>query len=78
MTTAGSALALNGRGLGRLKFRAAVEPCVNLAVIADGDYPDAIELAAAVSRTAPFYPEGGIKNVGRRDGLATRYRAQAC
>jgi cysteate synthase len=42
-----------------------------LVVIADGDYPDAIELAAAVSRTAPFYPEGGIRNVGRRDGLAT-------
>jgi cysteate synthase len=40
-------------------------------VITDGDYPDAIELAAAVSRTAPFYPEGGIRNVGRRDGLAT-------
>ena len=59
------------KGLGRLKFRAAVEPCVNLVVIADGDYPDAIELAAAVSKTAPFYPEGGIRNVGRRDGLAT-------
>ena len=44
---------------------------MNLVVIADGDYPDAIELVAAVSRTAPFYPEGGIRNVGRRDGLAT-------
>jgi cysteate synthase len=59
------------KGLGRLKFRAAIEPCVNLVVIEDGDYPDAIELAAAVSRMAPFYPEGGIRNVGRRDGLAT-------
>jgi cysteate synthase len=59
------------KGLSRLRFRAAIEPCVNLVVIEDGDYPDAIELAAAVSKTAPFYPEGGIKNVGRRDGLAT-------
>jgi cysteate synthase len=59
------------RGLSRLRFRAAIEPCVNLVVIEDGDYPDAIGLAAAVSRTPPFYPEGGIKNVGRRDGLAT-------
>src|SRR5947209_5202955 len=59
------------KGLGRLRFRAAIEPCVNLVVITDGDYPDAIELAAAVSRTAPFYPEGGVRNVGRRDGLAT-------
>lgn len=59
------------KGLGRLRFRAAIEPCVNVVVIEDGDYPDAIELAAAVSSTAPFYPEGGIRNVGRRDGLAT-------
>lgn len=59
------------KGLSRLMFRAAIEPCVNLVVIADGDYPDAIELAAAVSKTPPFYPEGGIRNVGRRDGLAT-------
>jgi cysteate synthase len=59
------------KGLGRLMFRVAVDPCVNLVVIEDGDYPDAIELAAAVSRTAPFHSEGGIRNVGRRDGLAT-------
>jgi len=59
------------KGLGRLRFRATIEPCVNLVVIEDGDYPDAIGLAAAVSKTAPFYPEGGIRNVGRRDGLAT-------
>ncbi len=59
------------KGLSRLRFRTAIEPCVNLVVLEDGDYPDAIELAAAVSRAAPFYPEGGIKNAGRRDGLAT-------
>lgn len=59
------------KGLSRLRFRTAIEPCVNLVVIEDGDYPDAIELAAAVSSAPPFYPEGGIKNVGRRDGLAT-------
>lgn len=58
------------KGLSRLMFRAAIDPCVNLVVIEDGDYPDAIELAAAISRTAPFYAEGGIRNVGRRDGLA--------
>jgi cysteate synthase len=59
------------KGLGRLRFRAAIEPCVNVVVIQDGDYPDAIELAAGVSGAAPFYPEGGVRNVGRRDGLAT-------
>jgi cysteate synthase len=64
-------LIVPGKGLRRFKFRAALHPCVNLVSIDDGDYPDAIELAANVSRALPFQAEGGIKNVGRRDGLAT-------
>jgi cysteate synthase len=60
-----------GRGLRRLRFHAPLHPCVKLVVIDDGDYPDAIALAAAVSRIPPFQAEGGVKNVGRRDGLAT-------
>lgn len=60
-----------GKSLRRFRFRDSIHPCVNLAVIDDGDYPDAIELAAAVSRIPPFCAEGGVKNVGRRDGLAT-------
>jgi cysteate synthase len=59
------------RGLRRFSFRDSLHPCVNLVVIDDGDYPDAIELASAVSRMPAFLPEGGVKNVGRRDGLAT-------
>jgi cysteate synthase len=59
------------KGLDRLRLRTRIAPCVNLVVIEDGDYPDAIELAAAISESEPFYPEGGVKNVGRRDGLAT-------
>lgn len=59
------------KGLRRFRFRDSLHPCVNLVVIDDGDYPDAIELAAAVSRIPTFLPEGGVKNVGRRDGLAT-------
>jgi cysteate synthase len=58
-------------GLRRLKFRTPLDPCVHLVVIDDGDYPDAMELAAAVSELPPFQAEGGVKNVGRRDGLAT-------
>jgi cysteate synthase len=58
-------------GLRRLRFRMPLDPCVSLVVIDDGDYPDAIELAAEVSRLAPFQAEGGVKNVGRRDGLGT-------
>jgi cysteate synthase len=58
-------------GLRRFRFSTPLHPCVNLVVIDDGDYPDAMDLAASVSRRAPFQAEGGIKNVGRRDGLAT-------
>jgi cysteate synthase len=64
-------LIVPGKGLHRLKFRTSLNPCVTLVVIDDGDYTDAIELATAISRTDPFYLEGGIKNVGRRDGLGT-------
>jgi cysteate synthase len=60
-----------GNGLRRFSVRAPLHPCVTLVSIDDGDYPDAIELAASISRTLPFHAEGGIKNVGRRDGLAT-------
>ncbi|WP_406443850.1 cysteate synthase [Streptomyces sp. NBC_00631] len=58
------------KGLHRLRFPAPLDPCVALVVIDDGDYPDAIELAASICRTPPFQAEGGVKNVGRRDGLA--------
>jgi cysteate synthase len=59
------------KGLRRFKFRDSLHPCVNLVVIDDGDYPDAMQIASAISRIPDFLPEGGVKNVGRRDGLAT-------
>lgn len=59
------------KGLRRFRFREPLDPSVKLVVIDDGDYPDAITLAAAVSEMPHFHPEGGVKNVGRRDGLAT-------
>lgn len=59
------------KGLRRFRFRDTLDPCVNIVAIDDGDYPDAIDLATAVSRLPGFLPEGGVKNVGRRDGLAT-------
>ncbi|MFF4121507.1 cysteate synthase [Streptomyces sp. NPDC001714] len=59
------------KGLSRLRFRTELDPCVTLVVIEDGDYPDAIDLAARVGRLPSFRLEGGVKNVGRRDGLAT-------
>jgi len=58
-----------GNGLHRLSFQARLNRCVNVIVIDDGDYPDAMELASAVSRESPFCAEGGVRNVARRDGL---------
>lgn len=37
----------------------------------DSDYYDAIALAEKVTRIDGFFPEGGAKNVARRDGMAT-------
>jgi cysteate synthase len=42
-----------------------------LVTIDDGDYPDAMELAAVISEMPYFHAEGGVKNVARRDGLGT-------
>jgi cysteate synthase len=64
-------LIVPGKGLRRFSFLAPLEPCVSLVVIDDGDYPDAMDLAASVSGKIPFQAEGGVRNVGRRDGLAT-------
>jgi cysteate synthase len=64
-------LVVPGKGLQSFRFSVPLDPCVSLAVIDDGDYPDAIALAAEVSRLPSFQLEGGVRNVGRRDGLAT-------
>ncbi|UCF97470.1 MAG: cysteate synthase [Spirochaetaceae bacterium] len=47
-------------------------PEVKLAVLqGDGDYLDAIELAAKIAELDGYFPEGGAKNVARRDGMGT-------
>lgn len=57
--------------LGRFRFQAALQPWVQLVVIEDGDYPDAIGFAARLAGRPGFQLEGGVQNVGRRDGLGT-------
>jgi cysteate synthase len=57
--------------MARFRFRETLDPCVSIVAIEDGDYPDAIGFAETLSRSSPFQLEGGAKNVGRRDGLAT-------
>ncbi len=50
---------------------------VVVAVRAGMDYTDAIELAALLSESPGFRPEGGARNVARRDGMGTTYLAGA-
>ena len=53
-------------------------PNVHLAVLkGDTDYLDAIELGATISGFEEFFPEGGARNVARRDGMGTVVLAAA-
>jgi len=59
-------------GLDRLQFDEAVDPIVRIVSITElADYYDAITLADRISQLPGFYPEGGVRNVGRRDGIGT-------
>jgi cysteate synthase len=59
-------------GLERLQFDEAIDPLVRIvSVTGFADYYDAIILADRISQLPGFYPEGGVKNVGRRDGIGT-------
>lgn len=49
-----------------------LNPCVKLVATAKGsDYFDAIHLSNIICELDQFYPEGGAKNVARRDGMGT-------
>ncbi|MBV8883556.1 MAG: cysteate synthase [Chroococcidiopsidaceae cyanobacterium CP_BM_RX_35] len=57
-------------GLHRLKFTP-LDPVVKIVSLVGADYDDAIKLAASISQLDGFFQEGGVKNVGRRDGMGT-------
>ena len=49
-----------------------LNPCVKLVATERGsDYFDAIYLSNIICELDKFYPEGGAKNVARRDGMGT-------
>lgn len=49
-----------------------INPCVKIvAAGGDSDYSDAIKLSDIICAIDGFYPEGGAKNVARRDGMGT-------
>jgi len=55
-----------------LWFDHEINPCVKLVACESGaDYFDAIHLSNIACELDEFYPEGGAKNVARRDGMAT-------
>lgn len=58
--------------LPKLRFIDPLDPCVKIVTLGgDADYYDAIFLAEHVARVEGFFPEGGVRNVARRDGIAT-------
>jgi len=59
-------------GLPNLQFPDPIAPWVKVVSLTGfTDYSDAIALADSVSQLDGFFPEGGVKNVARRDGLGT-------
>lgn len=61
-----------GKVLHRLDFEEPPAECVQLVALGgEATYDDAIVLAEAIGGLEGFQLEGGIRNVGRRDGLAT-------
>jgi cysteate synthase len=59
-------------GLTNLRFSEVIDPCVKLVSLTGfSDYFDAITLANRVSQIDGFFPEGGVKNVAKREGLGT-------
>ena len=58
--------------LPKLRFSQPIDDCVKLVTISgDADYYDAISLADQIAQVKGFFPEGGVRNVARRDGIAT-------
>ena len=55
--------------LSKMRFPFSLASCVKVIAVASGDYMDAIRVAQAITRHEKFYPEGGVRNVARRDGL---------
>ena len=65
-------LSVPEENIGALWFEKPLNDCVKLICSPRGtDYFDAIALGDAACTSPKFFPEGGAKNVARRDGMAT-------
>lgn len=65
-------LCMPADNIGTMWFDEPVKDCVKLIVSRPGsDYFDAIHLSNLACKVEGFIPEGGAKNIARRDGMAT-------
>jgi cysteate synthase len=64
-------IVIPGRALDLLRLPEPQSPLVHVIVLDGAEYSDAITFAASVAELGGLSAEGGAKNVGRRDGLAT-------
>jgi cysteate synthase len=59
-------------GMRKMLFANPLKPCIKVICLTErAGYSDAISFAERISRADGFVSEGGVKNVGRRDGMAT-------
>lgn len=69
-------LCMPNDNISALWFDGKINPCVKLITTPPGtDYFDAIHLSNIVASLDGFYPEGGARNVARRDGMGTTFLA---
>ncbi|CCH33145.1 cysteate synthase [Actinosynnema sp. NPDC047251] len=67
----GCVLVVPASGLAKLRFAEPPHPCVRLIALDRATYSDAIAFGDSIAREHGLPLEGGTRNVGRRDGLAT-------
>ena len=65
------AIVVPAAALPRLRTLAPASDLVRIVAVDGADYADAIALGDTLARLPGFTAEGGTRNVGRRDGLAT-------
>ncbi|HEV3208112.1 MAG TPA: cysteate synthase [Terriglobales bacterium] len=65
-------IVIPARGMQKMRFRKPLNSCVKIiCLVGSADYSDAIAFAEQLSGADNFYAEGGVKNIGRRDGIGT-------
>ncbi len=64
-------LVVPASGLAKLSFSVPLDSCVKILSLIEADYDDAIQLAEAMAQFDSFCLEGGVRNIGRRDGIGT-------